>query len=264
MKRRPWLLSCVTISVVTSGLLLAAPLIAQTQRPLTAVVSESNSPPYAIYRGGNLSDGIAKQLLDKLARRLFVDIDYVNLPRTRVELWLQSGQADLACFLSPDWVQAPQQLRWSPILFETKQVLLRQKSRAPITAPDDVRGMRIGTLYGFEYPELNPVFDAQLAVRDNAADLAANVKRLLEGRVDVAMSVDLHERYYEISSRYPTIAADELWAAPTPVYCALSRRDPDRATQLYSAFQELVEEGEVAAIIKQFSQGGTLNLENTP
>lgn len=59
---------------------------AQSPLQLRAIVSESNTPPYAIFAAdGSLQAGISKDIIDELARQLGAGVSYLNLPRTRVE-----------------------------------------------------------------------------------------------------------------------------------------------------------------------------------
>uniref|UniRef100_UPI0040481D64 hypothetical protein n=1 Tax=Rheinheimera sp. TaxID=1869214 RepID=UPI0040481D64 len=99
-------------------LLWPALLFAEPAVPLRAVVSESNTAPYAIFNAGQvLEAGLSKDIIDELASNLNRHVAYLNLPRSRVEPWLQDGEADVACFLSPDWVSAPDSLQWTEPLF---------------------------------------------------------------------------------------------------------------------------------------------------
>src|SRR5690606_3352456 len=86
--------------------------------PVRAIVSDSNMPPYAIFNADNvLQAGLSKDIIDELARQLSRPVQYLNLPRARVEPWLLQGEADIACFLNPDWVAQPEQLLWTEALF---------------------------------------------------------------------------------------------------------------------------------------------------
>ncbi|MEX1220565.1 MAG: transporter substrate-binding domain-containing protein [Idiomarina sp.] len=225
------------------------------QQPIRAIVSASNGSPYAIFENRRLHGGIAKDILDTLAQRSFRDIDYLNLPRARVELWLESGQADIACFLNPDWVNKPEQLAWSAVLFMTEQVFIRRVDSAPITRVEDLNQLRIGTVRGFRYPELEPLFSSGQAVRDDAADLAANIERLREGRLDTVMSVDLHVDYFEVARNNPNFAIDKMWAAPSPTYCALSKHNATNYNELQQVLRDLVDTGAIKKIIAEYSKG---------
>ena len=54
---------------------------AEEAAAIRAVVSDSNTPPYAIFNAENgLEAGISKDILDELAKALQKPIHYLNLP----------------------------------------------------------------------------------------------------------------------------------------------------------------------------------------
>jgi polar amino acid transport system substrate-binding protein len=72
-------------------LLLLFPTLSLSAEPLRAVVSQTNTAPYAIFdQQQRLSDGIAKELLDALSARLNKSVEYLDLPRGRVVEWLMT------------------------------------------------------------------------------------------------------------------------------------------------------------------------------
>lgn len=225
-------------------LLWPALLFAEPAVPLRAVVSESNTAPYAIFNAGQvLEAGLSKDIIDELASNLNRQVAYLNLPRSRVEPWLQDGEADVACFLSPDWVSAPDSLQWTEPLFSTQQLLVRRKDSAVITAVQHLAGKHVGTTRGFTYPELEQVFRLGDVIRDDAHSLESNLLRLKQGRLDVVMTVDLSYHFYVKTSGDDSFAADPLWSEPPAVYCALSQHNPLQTAELKAGFAKLVQNG---------------------
>ncbi|WP_157610918.1 substrate-binding periplasmic protein [Arsukibacterium perlucidum] len=209
---------------------------------LRAVVSDSNTPPYAIFDdAGKLSAGLSKDILDALALVSQLDIQYLDLPRARIESWLETGQADIACFLNPDWVTEPGLYFWSPPLFATQQLFIRRADSPPITALPDLAGKRVGTTRGFTYPELEQVFALGDVIRDDAHSLQNNLKRLEQGRLDVVMSVDLSYYFFMNNGGLGDFGADPIWSEAPSVYCAISRYDPLLATRLLRGLNLLVD-----------------------
>lgn len=85
--------------------LLLMPTLLFAAEPLRAVVSQTNTAPYAIFdQQQRLVDGIAKDLLDAVAARLNRPVQYLDLPRGRVVEWLITDKADISCFLNPEWI----------------------------------------------------------------------------------------------------------------------------------------------------------------
>ncbi|GAB2925989.1 substrate-binding periplasmic protein [Rheinheimera gaetbuli] len=213
-------------------------------QPIRAVVSETNTPPYAIFNADKvLQAGLSKDIIDELGLNLGRAVSYLNLPRSRVEPWLQSGEADLACFLSPDWVAEPDSLQWTAALFTTQQLLVRRKDSAVITAVQHLAGKRVGTTRGFTYPELEQVFKLGDVIRDDAHSLESNLLRLEHGRLDVVMTVDLSYYFYVNTSADNSFAADPLWSEPPAVYCAISKHNPRQVIELTAGFAQLVQSG---------------------
>ena len=220
---------------------------------IRAVVSDSNTAPYAFFSvDGKLSGGISKHVLDEVAKRLRGQIDYLNVPRARVEPWVSQGKADVACFLSPDWVADAAQFDWTVPLFYTQQLVIRREDSAPISALMDLYRKRVGTNHGFRYPELDAAFASEQLIRDDAHSLVSNLQRLAQGRLDAVMTVDL--TYYDLmkNQRFDVkFAADPLWAKPSAVFCAVSQSSAHRMS-LLQAFSRLTSEGFFDAELKQY------------
>lgn len=217
---------------------------AEEAAAIRAVVSESNTPPYAIFNAENeLEAGISKDILDELAKVLLKPVQYLNLPRSRVEPWLVEGKADIACFLNPDWVSEPTALEWSAALFSTQQLLIRRPDSRPISAIQHLAGKRVGTTRGFTYPELEQVFALGDVIRDDAHSLQSNLARLEQGRLDVVMTVDLSYHYYVATTGVKSFAADPLWSEPPAVYCAISKNQPELAAQIQAGLAGIIKSG---------------------
>lgn len=138
-----------------------------SQSELRAVVSNSNAPPYALFdQNSQLVGGVSKALLENLATRSGLNLHFLPLPRGRVEQWLLRNEADIACFLNPQWMEHPSLLAWSPALFQTRQVIVRRANSPAINQLSDLLGKRIGTERGFSYPEFNDLFLQRLGPVD--------------------------------------------------------------------------------------------------
>ena len=231
---------CVSITLLLVA--MGSSAAATEQTVLRAAVSDTNTPPYAIFDdAGKLSAGLSKDILDALALLSKLEIQYLDLPRTRIEGWLANGQADVACFLNPDWVAQPDLYHWSPPLFATQQLFIRRADSSPIIALPDLVGKRVGTTRGFTYPELEQVFALGDVIRDDAHTLESNLKRLVQGRLDAVMSVDLSYYFFMANGGLGNFAADPLWSTPPSVYCAISRFNPKLAARLLEGLHSLVD-----------------------
>lgn len=236
------------------SLLLLFPTLLLPAEPLRAVVSQTNTAPYAIFdQQQRLSDGIAKELLDALSVRLNRPVEYLDLPRGRVVEWLVTDKADISCFLNPQWVPASYKLSWTPVLFHTRQYIVRRLEDNQVRSNKDLFGKRIGTTRGFSYPELQPLFETNAAVRDDAESLEKNIQRLEQGRVDLVMTVDLSFGHYQQHFDSSKLAVDPLWAAPADVYCALNPKNPLLVQQIQQQFGLMQQQGIVQKALKRWA-----------
>jgi polar amino acid transport system substrate-binding protein len=236
------------------SLLLLFPTLILSAEPLRAVVSQTNTAPYAIFdQQQRLSDGIAKELLDALSVRLNRPVEYLDLPRGRVVEWLVTDKADISCFLNPQWVPASYKLSWTPVLFHTRQYIVRRLEDKQVRSNKDLFGKRIGTTRGFSYPELQPLFETNAAVRDDAESLEKNIQRLEQGRVDLVMTVDLSFGHYQQHFDSSELAVDPLWAAPADVYCALNPKNPLLVQQIQQQFGLMQQQGIVQKALKRWA-----------
>lgn len=236
-----------------SLLLLFSNLIWSAE-PLRAVVSQTNTAPYAIFdQQQRLSGGIAKELLDALSVRLNRSVEYLDLPRGRVVEWLVTDKADISCFLNPQWVPASYKLSWTPVLFHTRQYIVRRSEDSPVRSNQDLFGKRIGTTRGFSYPELKPLFETNTAVRDDAESLEKNIQRLEQGRIDLVMTVDLSYGHYQQHFDSSKLAADPLWAEPAQVYCALNPHNSALVGQIQKQLSLMQQQGIVEKALKRWA-----------
>lgn len=227
------------------------PLLGQ---PIRAVISETNPPPFAMFDSqGQLTDGIGKAIVDAIAKDLRGVAEYQNVPRGRVLEWLRSGQADLACFLNPDWVEDPKAVDWSVPLLTSHQVIVRRRDSAPITQLNDLLGKRVGTTRGFFYPEFQMAFLQKQIIRDDAISLSSNLQRLAQGRLDAVLSVDLSLNF---TLRHNPqwggqFSADLLWTDAPQLFCAISQSSPKRV-QLLRQLSRLQAEGRLEQLIAPY------------
>ncbi|GHG61848.1 hypothetical protein GCM10010919_06710 [Alishewanella longhuensis] len=199
-----------------------------------------------------LAGGISKDILEVLVSRDQLVLQYLPIPRGRVEQWLLRDDADIACFLNPAWVEQAEQLLWSLALFSTRQVIVRRSSSPAIQKMTDLLGKRIGTDRGFSYPEFDMMFSQGLLIRDDAISLESNLGRLEKQRLDAALTVDLAFQYYQQKHDSEGLAADTLWTQPDTIYCALNPHQPELAQQIQQILQQMTEDGSIAKILQRY------------
>ncbi len=250
---------CVLILAGSAGLATAEGIksLNVLSPPLKAAVSDTNAVPFAIFNsGGHLSGGMAKDILDLVAQELRSPVQYLDIPRARLESWLVAGDAEVSCFLNPDWVSQPQRFDWTDTLFFSRQLIIRRSDTTPIGRLADLYYKRVGTTFGFIYPELQQAFTERLIVRDDAHSLESNLKRLAQRRLDAVMAVDLSYFYLMQRQQFDTeFVADPIWSEAPGVFCAVSQQSPRRQAIL-RAFSRLKAQGVIEQLLQKYKGTG--------
>lgn len=233
-------------------MLISTATIAEV-KTIRAIVSDSNAPPFAIFDSNAvLSAGISRDILEALVSRGQLELQYLPLPRGRVEQWLLNDHADIACFLNPAWVEQAEKLLWSMALFSTRQVIVRRTNSPAINQVTDLLGKRIGTDRGFSYPEFDSLFTQKLLTRDDAISLESNLSRLEKQRVDAVLTVDLAFQYYQQIHDNLVLTADALWTQPDTLYCAFNPHEPELAYQIKQILYQMTEDGTISTILERY------------
>lgn len=221
--------------------------------PLKAAVSETNTVPFGIFnQNGQLVGGLSRDILQLVGLELRSQVQYLDIPRARLEPWLVSGEAEVGCFLNPDWVSSPKRFDWTDTLFVSRQLIIRRRDSAPIRRLSDLYQKRVGTTFGFVYPELQQAFAERLIIRDDANSLHSNLQRLAQQRLDAVMSVDL-SFYYLLAQQHFDVdfVAEPIWSEPPGVFCAVSQKSTRRQAIL-RAFSRLKAEGAIDKLVLKY------------
>lgn len=173
-----------------------------------------------------------------VARGLGLNLEYVVRPRRRIEDALRKGEADLVCLIRPEWISEPlrSQLQWMPVPFsETLDQLVAGPGVAPPASLDGLQGERIGTVLGFVYESLQPLFEQGLLVRDDAISEAQLAEKLLRGHNRYAMMERAQLNYLaRQSTQGSQLRATGLALLRRPVFCALAQHSAVNALRLES------------------------------
>lgn len=223
---------------------------------LKVLVSSSNAPPFVIDSSPAAYNGLVYDVTGQLAILLAMSLEYIHLPRPRIEAWLLDGQADLWCFIGKEWVTKAEQLVWSEPLFYTHELLIRLASTPAVRETTDLLGKNIGTSRGFVYPDLAPLFDASLATRDDAISLKQNFERLLLGRVDYIVADHLSFEYFKkeqgIVTMFEQVAAQKLNDQQDAIYCAINPQNEQRRLLIQEGFAQLLREGKMESLLLRY------------
>ncbi|MHC8354876.1 substrate-binding periplasmic protein [Pseudomonas sp. LB3P81] len=170
------------------ALLLMSLSVAAAEAPLRFVVPDSWAMPMVQLERGRPTQGILHDMMVSLATQVGVPIEFHVLPRARVQGAMEHGEVDVRCYAAQSWLPNPEDYLWSIPLWTQPDVLIsRQQPEIAIT-PADLPRQTIGTVLGYSYPALQPLFDADRLIREDARNQEQVLEKLMAGRYRYAMS----------------------------------------------------------------------------
>ncbi|WP_095051989.1 ABC transporter substrate-binding protein [Pseudomonas sp. Irchel s3b2] len=170
------------------ALLLISLSVAATEAPLRFVVSDSWAMPMVQIERGRPTQGILHDMMISLATQVGVPAEFHILPRARVQNAMEHGEVDVRCYISKSWLpnQSGDYIWSAPLLVQRDLLIGRRVS--PSIDPADLPHQSIGTVRGYSYPTLQPLFDADRLHRDDARNQEQVLEKLLAGRYQYAVS----------------------------------------------------------------------------
>ncbi|WLH37481.1 transporter substrate-binding domain-containing protein [Pseudomonas sp. FP2196] len=172
------------------GALLGLSLnVAAAPTPLRFAVADSWAMPMVQLEHGRPTQGILYDIMLSLATQVGVPAQFNVLPRTRIQSAMEHGEIDVRCYAAQSWL--PNQSGdyiWSiPLLFQRDLLIARQDQPASAD-PSSLPLQSIGTVLGYTYPTLQPLFDANQLQREDARNQEQVLNKLLAGRYRYAVS----------------------------------------------------------------------------
>ena len=172
------------------GALLGISLTATAaQPPLRFAVPDSWAMPMVQFERGRPTQGILHDILLSLATQVGVPAQFIVLPRARVQSAMEHGEIDVRCYAAQSWL--PNQSGdyiWSVPLWFQRDLLVSRKEHGARINPARLPRQAIGTVLGYSYPTLQPLFDADQLQREDARNQEQVLEKLLAGRYRYAVS----------------------------------------------------------------------------
>lgn len=225
---------------------LALALSAKAALPeLRVVVDTSTAMPMTLVEHGELTGGIHRDLGLALARQLGTTARFTPMPRKRVGVVLEQGEGDLSCHYLPAWL--PGAVDWTlPFMPNAIEIVSHLQHPAPARI-DQLRGVPLGTVLGFAYPELQQALGEGF-VRDEASDSLQNLVKFAAGRTRHVVVGDVFFRYQQ--RLHPGLLQTHrpLLVARIEARCAVSRRGRYSVARIDQAIRALQKNGRVEAI----------------
>lgn len=144
----------------------------------------SGWPPYAFLDDKGQATGILVDALPLLLKGSDLSLEVTTFPLLRAEKGMGDGQIDVM-IRAKSWTKDPENYYWSEAIIHNRDVILSHLN-APLkfASIDALKGKRIGTIHGFKYPTLEPLFASKKLERIDAQNTANSLQMLLRHHVD--------------------------------------------------------------------------------
>lgn len=242
---RTW---CAASATLLCGL-GALPSAMAAPNELVYIAATNHSAPLSTFAGDRLVGGIVKDLGDALAQRLGLQARYVAQPSRRAPQALRDGMGDLLCYTRLQWIGTD--FAFTLPVIANAEVVAARADAPKLTRLSDLSQQPVGTVLGYLHPELDEALGPAFR-RENAPDMAANLRKLVAGRMAYALTDRLVLR--DLQRRNPALGLrEELVINTYTAPCALSPHTKLPLTAVNQAIKELLAEGEVQRILDRYA-----------
>ena len=237
---------CLSLALILLSLGTSA-----EERPLRFSVSESWAMPMIHIEHGQATGGVLYDLQQRLAEKVGRRAEMLVRPRLRIQQMLERGEIDVRCYVNPTWLsESHHQYIWSvPFMVQRDLLVGRSQQQVQLSR---MQGETIGTVLGFTYPGLDPLFASGQLQRDDARTQELALAKLQARRYDYAISNELTLQWF--NRQQP--AGDKLQplqeVAADLVACIV-RDEPDVPTMaLLRALVQMRQAGEFEQILARY------------
>ncbi|KZN19072.1 MULTISPECIES: substrate-binding periplasmic protein [Pseudomonas] len=171
------------------ALLLVSLSVAAAEAPLRFVVSDSWAMPMVQLERGRPIQGILYDMMLSLATQVGMPAEFHVLPRARVQNAMDHGEVNIRCHVSPSWLpNLSGDYSWSVPLLVQRDLLIGWRDSPTSVNLASLARQSIGTVRGYNYPTLQPLFDSDRLHREDARNQEQVLEKLLAGRYHYAVS----------------------------------------------------------------------------
>lgn len=216
-------------------------------------VAESWSMPLVRIEGDQPVEGLVFDLVQALAQEAGVRPEYHVLARLRMQQAMDAGDIDVRCYVSTQWFNdRPGNFVWSIPLIEQRDVLVGRPGDSDSTRPEQLQPQAIGTVLGYTYGTLEPLFAQGQLQREDSRSQQLALQKLQAGRYRHAVSNQLALQWF--NQHLPP--AQRLQAQAVVEEQALGclvRNDPAIPTQgILRALVRMKQSGDIERIIQRY------------
>ena len=231
--------------IMRMTLLLALPAAAGDLRVL---VDTGTEMPMAGFQDGQVVDGIHKDLGDALAQYMGRRPVFLSLPRKRIAIALERGEADLICMYIEAWL--PGNFHWSQPFFPMTEVVVSDISVPRPMALSDLYGQRVATVLGYYYPTMEQLLGAGF-LRNDGPSSASNLRKMAVGRLHHVLtqqsSLDYQQKTGTRLSVHPPLLVKTYMGQ-----CAVSSRGQVTVAEVNKAISQLVKDNGMQRITSRY------------
>ncbi|WP_028100617.1 substrate-binding periplasmic protein [Pseudoduganella violaceinigra] len=233
------------ISALIPALLAIGPASAA---PLVVLVDTGTEMPLADIRNGEVVGGIHKDLAEALAQKLGRTPVTLSMPRKRIAMALEAGRGDVLCLYLPEWL--PGHYGWTQAFMPQTEMVITASSAAQPQSLADLAGQPIGTVLGFQYPEMERAMGSGFVRADVNTNLA-NLRKLAAGRLrHVATIKTFYD--YQLHKGEKLSVHEPLVVRSYQTRCAVSAKGHVAVAEVDAAITQLLREGVISKILSNY------------
>lgn len=213
-------------------------------------------PPFTMALGASIGYGIMTDVLAEICKTCGIELSMAYFPEKRSRMMLRKGEIH-AYPKAKEWIPNPDTFAWTDPVVTSQDVLVFSRHRFPEGAPQSIKGFTVGTILGFNYPTLQPMFEKKTIKRTNAKSTESLMRMVQRGHIDVAVTNQFVAEW--IIRNNTDMTANDYIIADTPVDSAPYRFAFTRAkdfSHVIDAFnRELAamrQDGRLQAIIERY------------
>ncbi len=221
---------------------------------LTFSYGEVNTYPQVILSDdGEIKSGILFDLANAIGSELNIQIEFLKTPRARLEQLLLDKFVDINCTANPKWLTSSE-LIWSEPLYDNPDLLINHLNLSSVEqlityAESKMTPTLIGTVLGYRYPSLEPLFDRGKLVRIDSLSPSISYQRYLRGDFPMFVIAKTEASIIDTAQTQHSALIDHNY-----LYCALSPKlSADEISRLLFAIQKVVASGAMTDIVKRYN-----------
>ncbi|WP_188260901.1 substrate-binding periplasmic protein [Azospirillum tabaci] len=241
-------LAIVARLLVAALILASAPVRAENW----TVASEDYFPPYNFTERGKRT-GMDTEIVDAMMKEIGVYPVHRPMAWPEVVRAHDENEVDVAFQFFTSARRLERGHLIGPYRVGATVLMVRSNSEIAYTRIDDLQGLRIGVVEGFEY---TPEFDkSPLFEKVRSSSNVVSFRRLLLGRVD-AIAGDLQVLKYlaESEGRSSSVKILPKPLAMVPRYMSVPRLRAEKAERLQAAYEKLKRDGTIDAIVRAWER----------